>query len=255
MPTTPNGHALGRLADLADIRDHPLMIAAPASLPSSADLRPQMPPVGDQGQIGSCTAWASTAAFRYELARQKLADFEPSELAQYYWTRSLEGTTKSDAGATIRDAVKTLATVGACPENLWPYDTAKFAKAPPAAAKKAAKKNLVVEYQAVPQTADAIRGALAAGYAVVIGISVYASFESDAVAHTGMVPMPGKHEQMLGGHALCLAGYDDATARFTTRNSWGTSFGDKGYVYLPYDYVLSPKLGSDYWVVKVVKEG
>jgi C1A family cysteine protease len=114
------------------------LAAAPASLPTKIDLRPRMPPIGDQGQIGSCTAWASTAAYRYELDRQKLADFEPSELAQYYWTRALEGTTASDAGATIRDAAKVLAKTGAAPENLWPYTVSKLTQAPPASAKQAA---------------------------------------------------------------------------------------------------------------------
>lgn len=251
---TPGGHGLGRIADIGDIRDHPLLLTAPpASLPSKVDLRPQMPPIGDQGQLGSCTAWASTAAYRYELDRQKLPDFEPSELAQYYWTRGLEGTTKSDAGGTIRDAVKVLATRGAAPESLWPYDVKQFAKAPPSTVTKAAGTHLALEYQSVPQTLAAVKGALAAGYPVVIGISVYASFESDTVAKTGVVPMPGTREQMLGGHALLLVGYDDATSRFTVRNSWGTGFGDKGYVYLPYAYVVSSKLASDFWVLHSVE--
>jgi C1A family cysteine protease len=251
---TPGGHGLGRIADIGDIRDHPLLLTAPpTSLPAKVDLRDQMPPVGDQKTIGSCTAWASTAAYRYELDRQHLPDFEPSELAQYYWTRALEGTTKSDAGGTIRDAVKVLATKGAAPENLWPYDITKFAKAPPSMVTKTAKTHLALEYQSVPQTLAEVKGALAAGYPVVIGISVYASFESSAVEKTGVVPMPTSHEQMLGGHALLLVGYDDATSHFTARNSWGTGFGDKGYVYLPYAYVVSSKLASDFWIVKTTE--
>src|SRR4051794_37442957 len=102
-------HAFGWIHSLPDIRDHVLTVATPAVLPAKSDLRPNLPPVGDQGQIGSCTAWASTAAWRAELMRQGKPDLEPSELAQYYWTRSLEGTTRSDAGGTIRDAIKVLA--------------------------------------------------------------------------------------------------------------------------------------------------
>jgi len=247
------GHSFGWHPSVPDIRDYPMALtAAPASLPAKVDLRPQMPPIGDQGQLGSCTAWASTAAFRYELDRQKLADFEPSELAQYYWTRALEGTTASDAGATIRDAVKTLAKSGAAHENLWPYNIAKFAQTPPATAKQDAKHHLALQYQSVPQNLTSLKSALAAGYPVVIGIAVYASFESSTVEHTGVVPMPSPTEAMLGGHALLLVGYDDATQRFTTRNSWGTGFGDHGYVYLPYAYVTSPQLASDFWIVKKV---
>jgi C1A family cysteine protease len=247
------GHAFGWHPSVPDIRDYPMALAAaPASLPAKVDLRPQMPPIGDQGQLGSCTAWASTAAYRYELDKQKLADFEPSELAQYYWTRALEGTTASDAGASIRDSVKALAKTGAAAEKLWPYDISKFNQAPPNSVKRAASHHLALQYQSVPQNLNAVKSALAAGFPVLIGISVYASFESDPVARTGVVPMPTPREQLLGGHALLLVGYDDATQRFTTRNSWGTGFGDHGYVYLPYAYVTSPQLASDFWIIKQV---
>jgi C1A family cysteine protease len=247
------GHAFGWHPSVPDIRDYPMALAAaPASLPAKVDLRPQMPPIGDQGQLGSCTAWASTAAYRYELDKQKLADFEPSELAQYYWTRALEGTTASDAGASIRDSVKALAKTGAAAEKLWPYDISKFNQAPPNSVKQAASHHLALQYQSVPQNLTAVKSALAAGFPVLIGISVYASFESDPVARTGVVPMPTPREQLLGGHALLLVGYDDATQRFTTRNSWGTGFGDHGYVYLPYAYVTSPQLASDFWIIKRV---
>jgi C1A family cysteine protease len=256
MPTiTPNGHGLGRTPDLGDIRDHPLSLrlTAPANLPAVVDLRPRMPPVGDQGRLGSCTAWASTAAWRAELMKQGKPDMEPSELATYYWTRSLEGTTKVDAGASIRDAIKSLAKVGCAPEELWPYDIARFAKAPPAAVKKAAGAHQALEYQAVPQMEPDLKAALAEGYAVVIGISVYESFESPAANRTGIIPLPKRSERLLGGHAIALVGYDDPARYFTFRNSWGTGWGDKGYGYLPYDYVLSPSLASDFWIVRLVE--
>jgi len=247
------GHSFGWHPSLPDIRDYPMALAAaPASLPTKVDLRPQMPPIGDQGQLGSCTAWASLGAYRYELDRQKLTDFDPSELAQYYWTRALEGTTASDAGATIRDAVKVIAKTGVATEKAWPYTISKFAQTPPATAKQQASHHLALQYQSVPQNLNSLKSALAAGYPVVIGITVYASFEQAPVPTTGMVPMPSPTEDVLGGHALLLVGYDDSTRRFTTRNSWGTGFGDKGYVYLPYSYMTSPQLSSDFWIIKKV---
>jgi len=247
------GHSFGWPPSVPDIRDYPMALAAaPASLPAMVDIRPQMPVIGDQGQLGSCTAWASLAAYRYELDRQKLADFDPSELAQYYWTRALEGTTASDAGATIRDAIKSISKTGVATEKAWPYNVAKFSQSPPAAAKQAAHHHLALQYQSVPQNLTALKTALASGFPVVFGISVYASFESDVVAHTGVVPMPSASEDFLGGHALVLVGYDDAKQRFTVRNSWGSGFGDHGYVYLPYAYVTSPQLASDFWIIKKV---
>lgn len=249
-------HGYGWLPSVPDQRDRPLSLIPPYAawgMPSRVDLRDKLPPIGDQGQIGSCTAWASTAAWRAELMRQGKPDLEPSELAQYYWTRSLEGTTRSDAGGTIRDAIKVLAKIGAAPEALWPYDVTKLTKAPPAAVKQAAHAHLALVYEAVPQALTALITAIQAGYPVVLGIGVYASFESDAVARSGVVPLPQNTEALLGGHAICLVGYDTQARRFTFRNSWGTSWGDKGYGYLPWEYVLNAKLASDFWIVKGVQ--
>jgi C1A family cysteine protease len=248
-------HSFGWVPSVPDFRDHlmtlpPEVIGSP--LPPAVDLRDRMPPVGDQQTIGSCTAWASTAAWRAELLRQGRPDLDPSELAQYYWTRALEGTTRSDAGGTLRDAIKVLAKTGAAPEALWPYDVAKFAKAPPASVRRAARAHLALEYQAVRQAEASTRLALAGGYAVVLGISVYSSFERDDVMRTGVVPLPERTESLLGGHAICLVGYDIGSRRFTFRNSWGTSFGEAGYGTLPFEYVLNPKLASDLWIVKSV---
>jgi C1A family cysteine protease len=250
---TPGGHGLGWHPSLPDIRDFPIRLAPVGPLPARVDLRDKMPPVGDQGQLGSCTAWAATAAWRYELMRQGRPDMEPSELATYYWTRQLEGTTKSDAGAAIRDAVKTLAKVGAAPENLWPYDIGKFAKAPPSSVKKAAGLHQALRYETVPQTLDCIRSALASGYPIIFGISVYESFESAAVARSGVVPMPSNTEPLLGGHAIAGAGYDDPAQHIIVRNSWSASWGDHGYFYLPYDYILNRQLASDLWIIKTVE--
>lgn len=245
-------HGLGWIPQLPDHRDHALRIGAPIELPTSIDLRNYMPPIGDQGQLGSCTAWAATAAYRYEMLRQSLPDFEPSELAEYYWTRALEGTTKVDAGASIRDSIKVLAKVGAVPCDRWPYDISKFAKRPSAAVRRAAKLHLAIEYQSVPQGSLSVKTALSDGLPVVFGISVYESFESQEASRTGVIPIPDARDQLLGGHAIVLVGYDDASRRFTFRNSWGTGWGESGYGYLPYPYVLSPSLASDFWVIRSV---
>lgn len=254
--TTQHGHGLGWHPAPPSIKNY--LVAAPneesaAALPPTIDMRPGMPPIGNQGNLGSCTAWASTAAYRYELGKQKLADFEPSELAQYYWSRQLEGTTSSDSGATIKDAVKVLATIGAAPGDLWQYYVAKFASRPPSSVKAAAKKHLTLQYLSVVQDLNTIKAVLAAQTPVIIGISVYSSFEGDQAAKTGVIPMPTKKDKELGGHALLLVGYDDSKKLFTTRNSWGTGFGDKGYIYLPYDYVTNKSLGDDYWALQTVE--
>ena len=124
-PVTPRKTArYGWTPDLPDARDH--LFSAPqitlAALPPSADLRSQCPPVYDQEQIGSCTANAIGGAFEFETTKQGLTDFMPSRLFIYYNERAMEGNTGIDSGAQIRDGVKSVATLGVCPETEWPYD-------------------------------------------------------------------------------------------------------------------------------------
>jgi C1A family cysteine protease len=54
-------------------------------------------------------------------------------------------------------------------------------------------------------------------------------------------------------HAVLTVGYDDAAQRFIIRNSWGASWGIKGYFTMPYAYLLSEKLASDFWTIRVVE--
>jgi len=242
--------------DTPDLRDRAAKVVAPvrlSALPPSVDLSTQaaMPPVYDQGQLGSCTANAIAGAFEYDLRRQNLADFAPSRLAIYYGERVIERTVKSDAGAEIRDGMKVISKQGAGPETLWPYVITRFAQTPPASYVAAAKKHLCLSYERVEQTEVGIKRALAAGYPIVFGISVYDSFESDAVAKNGVVPMPKKTEKLLGGHAILMTGYTKSRVKF--RNSWGKSWALDGYGTLPLAYVLSTDLASDFWIAKIVE--
>jgi C1A family cysteine protease len=66
--------------------------------------------------------------------------------------------------------------------------------------------------------------------------------------------MPKKGEEFLGGHAVLCVGYDDHKHHFIMRNSWGDSWGDKGYFYLPYEYLLDHNLASDFWAILSVNE-
>lgn len=244
----------GWIPDLPDQRDH--LYAAPpemlGTLPASVDLRPQCPPVYDQGQLGSCTANAIAGAIEFDRLKQKMPDFMPSRLFIYYNERDMEGTVNSDSGAQIRDGIKSVSQQGVCPESDWPYEITKFTEKPPQTAYQEALLDRAVSYLSLVQVLNQMKGCLASGYPFVFGFTVYESFESPEVARTGHAPMPGAAEQQIGGHAVTAVGYDDANQWFLVRNSWGNGWGMQGYFTLPYAYVTESRLANDFWTIRLV---
>ncbi|OCT16483.1 xylellain [Paenibacillus pectinilyticus] len=239
--------------DLEDLRDlifHHNHTDA-TTLPASVDLRPKLSPVVDQGQLGSCTANAIASGLGEYLELQAGKPLTRLSRLYLYWhERSMEGTVNNDSGAYIRDGMKVLQTLGCAPETDYPYDISKFTLPPSTKAETDARAFKISEYHRVTDFTS-MQAALAAGSPVVLGISVYASFESAAVAATGMVSLPKHGEQLLGGHAVLAVGYKkigDALYAIV-RNSWGTSWGDHGYFYLPKTF-FDKGYVSDMWTGK-----
>lgn len=245
-------HRYGFVRDLPDHRDR-FFLERVAVLPKAVDLRKGMPPVYDQGNLGSCTANAVSAALDFDRRKQGKPFETPSRLFVYYNERKDDGDISTDAGASIRESIKAVTRYGACPETEWPYNVAKFTAKPTAKCYTDALLYEGLTYLSVTQSATALKSSLALGFPVCIGISVFESFESPVVAQTGIVPLPAKSEQMLGGHAVLLCGYDDAAGTWTVRNSWGAAWGQAGYFTLPYAYLTNSGLSSDFWTLRSVK--
>ena len=217
-------------------------------------MRPQNPPIYDQGQLGSCTAQAIAAVLEFAQAKQLQADvFTASRLFIYYNERVVLGTVDEDSGAMLRDGIKSVSKQGGPREKLWPHVISRFRQKPNRAAYKDGELHQAILYQRLRQVIDQLKGCLADGYPFVFGFSVYESFESAAVARTGQVPLPGRGEALLGGHAVVAVGYDDPRQRFIVRNSWGTSWGVNGYCTMPYEYLLDGGLSDDFWTIKLVE--
>ena len=137
---------------------------------------------------------------------------------------------------------------GAPPERIWPYAVSKYEDEPDAYAYAAAQSFQALRYYRLDppgkSPADllvSIKTSLAAGLPVMFGFSVYSSMGSGA-----WIPFPAPSDRLVGGHAVVAIGYDDSQASLLIRNSWGTTWGDRGYGRLPYDYVLRG-LADDFW--------
>ena len=248
--------------DPTDIRDIKFSITAPVQLPPKVDLRPLMPPVVDQLNIGSCTGNAIAGSLGYlELKALKTPEVEPEEFSKtyepisrlfiYYNERAMEGTVNQDAGAVIRDGIKSIATNGFCRESVWPYDESKAFTKPADAAYAEASKHKAIQYSRI-NDGDLyhMKACLHDGYPFVFGFMVFTSFMGEFTAKTGRVSMPLPHEQCEGGHAVCCVGYDDSMEVVVCRNSWSDKWGSRGYFYLPYNYVSNPQLASDFWTIR-----
>lgn len=232
----------GLIRDRADPRDHKFAAARDdLVLTLSHDLTGTFPPVMDQGPYGSCTAHAVTSAYRFNRLNNDLRD-EPLSCAMLYWASGvIEGNT-GDVGRQIRDAVKALAN-GICAEDVWSYD--KILEEPPA---NLPMDHSILEYQRVEVNRRAINTAIYVGHPVIVGVDIFAEFEGDEVASTGIVPMPRHGQTPIGGHCVLMGAYDPQWDTFL--NSWSTWWGlpgRKGYGRFQRGYL--EKHGSDFWTI------
>jgi C1A family cysteine protease len=242
----------GWIPDVGDHRDRPLRIRPKISLPTKVDLRFHATPVEDQGSTSSCVGNAAASVIE-QLDNRDGQFTDASRMYIYYNARARQGWEDSDEGCFIRDAIKSMASPagGVASEVLWPFLQTQVNVKPSPVAYADGTRKTIGDYYRIdgPDRLYQVRYALAAGYPVIFGISVYPSFESEFASRTGIIPMPGPHERLLGGHAIKAVGYDDDMQRVIFQNSWGDSWGDRGFGYLHYDYINDDDLSDDYWVV------
>ena len=219
-------------------------------LPSSVDLRKWDTPVKDQGDLGSCTAFMATGVIGFVRNVLGLPPLDLSELFIYYNERLRLGTVGKDSGAGIGDAFSVLAAPGSCQASLWPYDVARFTEQPPFECFADAALDVAVQEFALDYTLDAIKSNLAEGFPVGFGFDVYESFKT--IGADGIMPFPNTDsEDFLGGHAVIMVGFDDATQSFLVRNSWSAAWGWEGYFWMPYKVITDPNgMAGEYMTVR-----
>ncbi|HJS64359.1 MAG TPA: C1 family peptidase [Nitrososphaeraceae archaeon] len=242
------------------------------SVPTSVDLRTYCSPVENQGKLGSCTANASAGIVEYYERRAFNKHTDCSRLFIYKTTRNFMGV-KGDTGAWLRTAMAALVHCGAPPEKYWKYTdkTPDFDEEPSSFIYSVADNFEALKYfshdpygQNVPSinTLKSVKKYLAAGIPSMFGFWGFPSFDKSNIP--GGVPYPCPGEKAIWGHAVVAIGYDDdkkikntqcnkeTVGALLIRNSWGTQWGEKGYGWIPYQYLLD-KLALDFWSLLGIK--
>jgi C1A family cysteine protease len=239
---------LGNRPDKLDERDYAYR-APNITLPAACDLRRNCPPAYDQlPPMKSCSANATAAALCYLGNTEGTPIPAPSRLFIYYNARVPEGTASSDAGATIRDAVKSVVKSGGCAETLWPYEPANVTVQPPQTCYAAATVHAVAYYR-IERNLDQLRACIAEGFPFIFGMQAYMQ-PFEAAEKNVDLPLPAAGDTLCGGHAVLAAGYDDAAKTLLVLNSLGPRFGDNGYLRMPYAYLSDDKLTYDFWTIR-----
>ena len=210
----------------------------------------------NKGNLGSCTSHGICACYRILHNQASNADFNPSRLFLYYRERAIEHALNRE-GAVITDGLTCLEDKGTCSEIFWPYVESQENVRPPTLCYGNAWHHKILSWGFVannPDVASGVKQILLENKPVIFGMQVYSSFESDAVASNGIVPMPDVNsENLLGGHCLCITGFDDNKKWFKVLNSGG-NWGEKGYCYIPYDYINDSSLCDSFVFIQSLND-
>jgi len=238
--------------------------AVRASIPTEFSLKGWCPPIENQGSLGSCTANAGVALMEYYERRAFGKHIDASRLFLYKATRNLLHWT-GDTGAFLRTTMGAMAIFGVPPEEYWPYIIVDYDKEPSAFCYAFAQAYQAIQYFRLdpPNTPKdlllkRIKCLISANLPSMFGFTVFSSIEQ--ADDDGKIPFPCRGEKIIGGHAVAAVGFNDKVKIKNTicgvktegalliRNSWGTGWGEKGYGWLPYEYVLQG-LAVDWWAL------
>lgn len=237
-------YKFGCRKDITDFRDIQMgLVLPPISVPSELDYSKDMTVVRDQGNEGTCVAFASVVGVKeYQDTKEYKKSIGLSPRYLYSLCKEIDGI-PNEEGTYPRIAMKVLLNNGVCPESYWPYKPYQNDK-PKKDADTKAKVYRINAYARLKALMEMKRSLIVNG-PFLAGVQVFRSWFTKKALSKGLIPMPGKDDILEGGHAICIVGYNDTQKLFKFKNSWGSQWGDKGYGYLYYDYMK--KYCMDAW--------
>ncbi len=229
---------------------------------TDVDLRKKFSRIKNQGQQGSCLSFAITSVFEYMMKINELEDCDLSEAFLYYNARHLDEnddvSEDIDSGSRIIPSLDSIKKYGIALEKYCPYNDNIYNQKPSEAAYKDAETRKLIKALNVEKRIEDIKSAISEGYPVVGSFVLCPSFNTDE----GFIKVPTQEELQTvidsirektakkhSCHAMVVVGYSDQLGMFIVRNSWGENWGDRGYCYLPYEYITTPELLNNAFII------
>ncbi|MBI9065520.1 MAG: C1 family peptidase [Marinilabiliaceae bacterium] len=215
-------------------------------LDSKVSLRSFMPPIGDQGQYGTCTSWATgyytrtmMQAHEKELSSADLTNdnnvFSPLDI---YLSIS-HG--PDCGGSSIAEAFKTMQTRGIAKMSDVPYENLGSCSQSSSASPAQYQSGKIDHFRSVDVTkVDELKTLLQRGCPIAVGCKLsedFFSYKSGVIEDLDYTSYNAQNKH--AGHAMCIVGYDDhkgADGAFCLANSWGERWGDNGFLWVAYDF-------------------
>jgi C1A family cysteine protease len=258
-------HGFGWQRDLPDPRDftprHEAVVSAMADLeplrvrPESVDWREFCPAMKDQETLAASSAFSCADLLTYFERRASGRLIEPSRLFVFRTAQRLLGRT-GDNGVPLRAVLRAIRQVGVPAEELWPFQPERLQESPDAFIYAAARRfpglcyvRLDAPGQRGRETLKIVKSYLAAGFACVFGFPA-----STGVTNEPDIPYPTVFDSVRGGQAALAVGFDDRRRIRSDRGgllvgcAWGSGWGDRGFGWLPYSYVVH-QLAVDFWTL------
>lgn len=228
-------------------------------IPKSIDLSSQMPPVGNQGRQNSCVAWATGYAIKSYLLKNKgqVSEYDPpfaGGKGNYVFSPAFiynQQNGGEDKGLYYYKTMEFLKSSGVAPWSSMPYTDKDYLSQPSQSSKKEALKYKIKSFSRLNyKNPDEIKRVLAGKNVVMVGMIIDDAFYK----LKGSAIYDENGGQSYGGHAMTIVGYDDSKksksgkkGAFKLQNSWGTSWGDKGFGWVSYSMLA--KVGQETYAI------
>jgi hypothetical protein len=208
------------------------------------DLRDQFPSIYNQENIHCSVPCSVLSVWGFFKNKIQTEYEQPSRIHLHQLTSLVE---HNDKSLSIKTCLNILEKVGTVNENIIGYG--EYPEQDEHFIGIESKPPKLIKYRKVEQSKEQLKRSLDAGFPIIFGMSIYSSSLTESTYKTGIIKMPTKSDQIIGGLSMVLVGYNNKTKHWIVRNNWGKSWGDKGYGYVPFNYLTNPQLAQSFWVI------